>query len=365
MANQSEHDDSPDNLEDPANLESFDLEPVDPEAEQMIDPTPHLWTKAIPPDRDFLQSRILICIAIPILAYLCISTTQVLIALGGNFAFTFDRAASPLAKAILVSPLFALIAWHLRAATPIAALCGGMICFLITAFTWQPGASSSLHSGLTPLVLLFLLTFGSTRLGRQRKASAGLAEDRRGRNAAQIIANLGIAALFSSFWGQYITGWIFTVGSSDPIFAYSGHAGHILYMQILWLPMLAALSEATADTVSSEIGQAFGGQPILLTTLRRVPPGTDGAITLTGTLAGIAAAALVAASAAPALGMSAAQCAIAFAAGVAGLLFDSLLGATIERKGWLGNDLVNFTSTASAAAVSLVATRLAHNSLFY
>ncbi len=44
-----------------------------------------------------------------------------------------------------------------------------------------------------------------------------------------------------------------------------------------------------------------------------------------------------------------------FAAGVGGLFFDSLLGATVERKGWIGNDLVNFSSTAFAAAVALAA----------
>jgi uncharacterized protein (TIGR00297 family) len=128
--------------------------------------------------------------------------------------------------------------------------------------------------------------------------------------------------------------------------------------------VIAALAEATADTVSSEIGQAFGGAPILLTTLRRVPPGTDGAITLFGTLAGILAAAIIAATGAPALGMSAAEYAVSFAAAVAGLFFDSLLGATIERKGWLGNDLVNFTSTAFAATVALLAIRLAQPCLF-
>jgi uncharacterized membrane protein len=42
-------------------------------------------------------------------------------------------------------------------------------------------------------------------------------------------------------------------------------------------------------------------------------------------------------------------------AGIGGLFFDSLLGATVERKGWIGNDLVNFTSTAFAAALSLLA----------
>ena len=129
--------------------------------------------------------------------------------------------------------------------------------------------------------------------------------------------------------------------------------------------VLSALAEATADTVSSEIGQAFGGTPFMLTTLRRVPPGTDGAISLYGTLAGIAAAALVASTGAPALGMSPTECLVAFAAGVAGLFFDSLLGATIERKGWINNDLVNFTSTAFAAALALLAVRFAQDHLFH
>jgi uncharacterized protein (TIGR00297 family) len=127
--------------------------------------------------------------------------------------------------------------------------------------------------------------------------------------------------------------------------------------------MLAALAEATADTVSSEIGQAIGGKPFMLTTLRQVLPGSDGAISLKGTLAGVAAAAIVAASGMPAIGMSATACVIAFGSGIAGLFFDSLLGATIERRGWINNDLVNFTSTAFAAALALIAIRFSQDHL--
>jgi uncharacterized membrane protein len=47
-----------------------------------------------------------------------------------------------------------------------------------------------------------------------------------------------------------------------------------------------------------------------------------------------------------------------FGAGCAGLLFDSLLGATVERRGWLGNDLVNFASTVFAAAAAYCAVKL-------
>ena len=47
------------------------------------------------------------------------------------------------------------------------------------------------------------------------------------------------------------------------------------------------------------------------------------------------------------------EAAISLVGGIAGLFFDSLLGATVERKGWLGNDLVNFSSTVFAALVAL------------
>jgi uncharacterized membrane protein len=76
-------------------------------------------------------------------------------------------------------------------------------------------------------------------------------------------------------------------------------------------------------------------------------------VSLIGTLAGVAAAGIVAAVGSWALGGSAAMFWISCACGVFGLFFDSLLGATLERRGWLNNDAVNFLSTASAAAFAL------------
>jgi uncharacterized protein (TIGR00297 family) len=257
-----------------------------------------------------------------------------------------------LSKVFVISAVFAYAAWRTKAATPLAAIAGGIACLFITTFSSIPDNISPFHSGLTPLILLFILTFTTTRIGRARKVAAGLAQSRKGRDSAQVIANLGIAALIGSPLGLQVSGWFIEVG-------YTSREGHILFVALFSVPMLAALAEAAADTVSSEIGQAFGGTPFLLTTLRRVPPGTDGAISLYGTLAGIAAAAIIAATGVPALGMSTAECLVAFAAGIAGLFFDSLLGATLERRGYIGNDLVNFTSTAFAAALSLLAIRFA------
>jgi uncharacterized protein (TIGR00297 family) len=112
---------------------------------------------------------------------------------------------------------------------------------------------------------------------------------------------------------------------------------------------VAALAEATADTVSSEMGQALGGRTLLITTGKVVTAGTDGGVSVAGTACGALAAAVVvgvsplAHSPGAAIGVFGAAC--------AGLIFDSVLGATVERLGWLGNDLVNFASTVFAAAV--------------
>lgn len=246
---------------------------------------------------------------------------------------------------LLISAGFAFAAWRLRAATPVAAVFGGAICLMLNLFMRQQGTRSPLHTGLTPLLVLFGVTFSATRLGHARKARVGLAEDRKGRNAAQVIANLGAAAVAS-----YVA-WSSAQGVHPLI------GGGERTRLAATLAALAALAEATADTASSEIGQAFGGTPRMLLTLRPAQPGTDGAITWTGTAAGFVGAAMLALSAPAALGVSWAEAGAVWAAGVAGLFFDSLLGATAERSGWIGNDLVNLSSTTFSAALGYVLSR--------
>ena len=242
--------------------------------------------------------------------------------------------------AVVWSLTFAGMVWGLRAATLPAALCGALICFLVTLGSVHFIAPSAFRSGLLPLGVLFLLTHLATRAGKVQKAKMGLAEPRKGRNTAQVIANLGAAGLIATASAVRFCGPEQNAHSIDtPLLS-------ILAM------LLAVLGEATADTVSSEIGQVFGGRPYLLTTLRRVDPGTDGGVSLRGTLAGGFAALIVIATGVWALGVDWHIGAAGYAGGIAGLIFDSLLGATAEQRGMVGNDLVNFTSTLFAALVA-------------
>jgi len=278
-----------------------------------------VWRKNISVERDRRQSQVLAWCAGLLLGLAAVAPPIA--------AWKLGLPLWPLRGPLLFSSVFAAVVWGLRAATPRGVAMGWMVCFILAQSprVWMRFSSWPERSAALPALLaLFVLTFAATRFGRTKKEARGLAEARRGRNASQIAANLGVAALFAAA-GRY-----------------EG--------------CIAALAEAAADTVSSEMGQALGGRTVMITTLRPVEGGTDGAVSLAGSLAGVTAAGVVVAIGGMRHALWPNQAAV-MAAACAGLFFDSLLGATVERRGWLGNDLVNFASTLFAAALAEV---LAH-----
>ena len=242
---------------------------------------------------------------------------------------TFQHATR---TALGISLALALLVLLARAATPLASLTGGVIAAVLTL---APLSSSGLpfwhHSALPTLVALFVFTWAATRFGRSKKQGLGLAEDKRGRNAAQVAANLGAGGL----------------GAAAAL-------THPLPGSFYAMVVVAALAEATADTLASELGEVLGGPPFLVTTFARVAPGTNGAVSLAGTAAGTGGAVLVILVAVSTLGLGLGEAVCAGLGAVGGLFLDSLVGATAERRGWLNNDAVNFLSTIAAAAIAIL-----------
>ena len=115
----------------------------------------------------------------------------------------------------------------------------------------------------------------------------------------------------------------------------------------------SAVSAALADTVSSEIGLTSKKKPVLITNFKSVAPGTDGAITLKGTIAGVTAAIVIAVYYYyfdPSL-----ITAIAIVlAGFVGMNVDSVLGALLERKKILNNTQVNFLGSLSGMIAGII-----------
>jgi uncharacterized protein (TIGR00297 family) len=246
-------------------------------------------------------------------------------------AFSSDSPAI-IVQGFALGAVLAFLTWKLRAATVAAALVGGL--FAAAIYLATPGW----RTALWPLLALLLLTLAATRFGRARKEKLGIAESRRGRTASQVAANLGAAVLAGLPLG--LTRYL--------------DLPAILGSRAMRVAVAAALAEAAADTLSSELGEVLGGEPYLLTSLRRVPAGTDGAISLAGTLAGFIGALIVTAAALFVLRFNLDQTAIAASAAIVGLFVDSLLGAFFERRGWLNNDAVNFLSTLVSAALAAV-----------
>ena len=238
-----------------------------------------------------------------------------------------------------LSALLGLVAYKARSATPGAALAGAAITaslmFATLRFPYLPW-----RTALLPVLVLLVLTSLATRAGRRHKESLGTAESRRGRKASQVAANLGVATIVSN---PAVLSWLME----------HGWVHNRIAPTMVFALGLAALAEAAADTISSEVGQVLSGHPRMITTFRKAEPGTDGAISLGGTAVGIIAAGAVAAAGSWALGGGSATFAVSWAAGVFGLFFDSLLGATAELRGWINNDAVNFLSTVSAAGFAL------------
>jgi uncharacterized protein (TIGR00297 family) len=223
-----------------------------------------------------------------------------------------------LGAAFLVTGVFAWLVYALGIASRGGAL-GGFVVGVVTYASLGP-------QGFVVLALFVVGGSLLTRLGYQSKERQGTAEANGGRRGAgSALANCGVALLCALLASL--------AGSGAFVAAF-----------------IAALGAAFADTAESEVGQLYSHAPRLITTLRKVPPGTNGAVSVAGTLAGLAAAVLTAL-----LGLVLGLVTepgivllIALAAFL-GTVADSLIGALAPR---VSNEVTNVLCTLLAAALA-------------
>jgi uncharacterized protein (TIGR00297 family) len=176
----------------------------------------------------------------------------------------------------------------------------------------------------------FAMAVVTSRLGLRQKRRLGIEEARGGRRGAgNAFANTGGAA-------------------AAAVLSASSYA-----TQPALLAFVAALAAAGSDTAASEIGKAWGRRTYLVSTLRRVAPGTSGAVSFEGTAAGLLGA-LALGALGVALGLVPARMLMPVVAGATiGSFAESAIGATLEGRGVVNNDVLNFLNTAIAAAAAL------------
>lgn len=187
------------------------------------------------------------------------------------------------------------------------------------------------YTDIAMLAIFFVLGTAATSLHAKQKQALKIAEDDKGRRrAGQVIANAGVAGICG------LLAWQFPQKAA-----------------VLQLMIAGSFSAATADTLSSELGNIYGRRYYNIRTFKKDQRGLNGVISLEGTLCGMAGSTIIAIMYAIGFGWNKTFLWIIIA-GTIGNFADSLLGATLERRGYLGNNAVNFLNTLTGAIVCLL-----------
>jgi uncharacterized protein (TIGR00297 family) len=238
--------------------------------------------------------------------------------------------------ALVLNTVLAAIAWIApkKLLTPAGILHGWFLGVLVWGLLgWR---------GYAVVMAYFLAGSAVTRIGLTKKEAEGIAEKRSGARGPENV------------WGSALVATLCAIGVG---------AGQTLaemattptWVAWLLLGYVASFATKLSDTVASEIGKAYGKRTFLITTLQPVPRGTEGAVSLEGTLAGVGAS-LVLSLLGWAVGLiSPGGVGISVLAAFIATNLESVIGATLQpRFSWLTNELVNVLNTLIGAIVAIV-----------
>lgn len=196
------------------------------------------------------------------------------------------------------------------------------------------------------VVMLFYFLVGSavTKVGMADKEAAGIAEKRSGARGPENV------------WGSALTATLCALGAYAVTTFYVTYAAGWVSQTVLllYLGYVASMSTKLSDTTASEVGKAYGKRTFLITTLQPVARGTEGAVSLEGTLAGIVASIAIAIVAWGVQLISPVGIGICVVAAFVATNLESVIGATLQTQfDWLTNELVNILNTLIGAIVAI------------
>ncbi len=185
----------------------------------------------------------------------------------------------------------------------------------------------------------FIVGSAVTRLGMAQKEAEGIAEKRSGARGPENV------------WGSALTAAVCAVG----VLIVQGLDWAIAeVVPLLLLGYVASFSTKLSDTTASEVGKVYGKRTFLITTLQPVPKGTEGAVSLEGTIAGVVASVVVALVGYMVGLIDVTGVGLCVIAAFIATSLESVIGATIqEQVSWMTNEVVNIINTTIGAIAAV------------
>jgi uncharacterized protein (TIGR00297 family) len=257
-----------------------------------------------------------------------------------SFIFHASSFLNPWLVAVGLNTVLLTIGWIApkKLLTPAGLLHGWLLGVLVWgSLGWQ---------GYVVVLCYFLVGSAVTRIGMGQKEAAGIAEKRSGARGPENV------------WGSALTGTLCALGiaivTTLSHFQVQIENGSWI-VSLLLLGFVASFSTKLSDTCASEVGKAYGKRTFLITTLQPVARGTEGAVSLEGTLAGVVGSAAIAFVA---WGVSLIDVLGVFWCFIAAFIatnIESLIGATLQTKiAWMTNEVVNILNTLIGAIVAIL-----------
>ncbi|XP_065631626.1 protein VTE6, chloroplastic isoform X2 [Quercus suber] len=210
--------------------------------------------------------------------------------------------------------------------------------FLLGTLTWRAFGPSAFLLVAT----YFIIGTAVTKVKMAQKEAQGVAEKKKGRRGPGSVIGSSAAGCICAFLS------IFQVGG--PAFS-----------QLWKLGFVASFCTKLSDTVSSEIGKAYGKTTYLVTTFKIVPRGTEGAVSVEGTIAGLLASILLSFVGCVMGEISAPEAIICIIASQVANVGESIIGAALQEKEgfqWLNNDVVNVINISMGSIIAVLMQQL-------